>query len=242
MENSNGGAQSELQSQAQYMTTVVRMNIKQIIKEKGISQRDLAKSMGTNPSTFSQMLNGNRRLLVEDVFALSLSLGVSINDLMDDSAIREGMREQAEMLISQANSLRSRADELTRQMEKLPNPVKSTGELAGSPRYLRKPDETEERGQANGPRMFMMPDLEVSGYMEKALRHSPQGRLGMGSPTWTRAEVVFWLIIMYVLFLRMQCGSCFDPVDPFRENGFLLIGQADEQTEEQDGVEGDRRV
>lgn len=47
---------------------------------------------------------------------------------------------------------------------------------------------------------------------------------------------------MYVLFLRMQYGSCFDPVDPFRENGFLLIGQADEQTEEQDGVEGDRRV
>ena len=188
MENSNGGAQSELQSQAQYMTTVVRMNIKQIIKEKGISQRDLAKSMGTNPSTFSQMLNGNRRLLVEDVFALSLSLGVSINDLMDDSAIREGMREQAEMLISQANSLRSRADELTRQMEKLPNPVKSTGELAGSPRYLRKPDETEERGQANGPRMFMMPDLEVSGYMEKALRRSPQSRLRMGSPTWTRTK------------------------------------------------------
>lgn len=75
-----------------------------------------------------------------------------------------------------------------------------------------------------------------------ALRHSPQSRLRMGSPTWTRAELVFWLIIMYVLFLRMQYGSCFDPVDPFRENGFLLIGQADEQTEEQDGVEGDRRV
>ncbi len=77
---------------------------------------------------------------------------------------------------------------------------------------------------------------------KSALRRSPQGRLGMGSPTWTRVELVFWLIIMYVLFLRMQYGSCFDPVDPFRENGFLLIGQADEQTEEQDGVEGDRRV
>lgn len=57
----------------------------------------------------------------------------------------------------------------------------STG-LVGSPRYLRKPDAADERGQANGPRMFMMPDLEVSGYMEKALRRSPQSRLGMGSP------------------------------------------------------------
>ncbi len=63
----------------------------------------------------------------------------------------------------------------------------STG-LVGSPRYLRKPDAADERGQANGPRMFMMPDLEVSGYMEKALRRSPQSRLGMGSPTWTRTK------------------------------------------------------
>ena len=188
MKKSNDEIQSELQSQAQYMTTVVRMNIKQIIKEKGISQRDLAESMGTNPSTFSQMLNGNRRLLVEDVFALSLSLGVSINELMDDSAIREGMREQAEMLINQANSLKSRADELTRQMAKLPNTSKSTSEPVGAPRYLRKPDETEERGQAKGPRMLIMPDLVVDGYTEKALRHSPQSHLIMGSPTWTRTK------------------------------------------------------
>ena len=206
-------------SAIQLQETVTK-NVRMIIAAQSVSQADIAIALGVAQSGLSRKLNRKTDWTASDIANLATFFNLSFAEMVTPLGLFSVQNKEKHQLAESYRELSAPA----------------------GIRYLRKPDAADERGQANGPRMFMMPDLEVSGYMEKALRHSPQSRLGMGSPTWTRAELVFWLIIMYVLFLRMQYGSCFDPVDPFRENGFLLIGQADEQTEEQDGIEGDRRV
>ena len=92
-------------AKAQYMSMIVRQNCKRIMREKGVQQQDMAHRIGMNPASFSQMLNGNKRLLFEDIYLVSEGLGVSLQELMDPSKIQGEMQEQAESLLKSANML-----------------------------------------------------------------------------------------------------------------------------------------
>ncbi len=56
--------------------------IKQLRKEKGISQRDMAKSLGINVSTYSNYENNHREPSSEIIEKVSKILGVSVQDLL----------------------------------------------------------------------------------------------------------------------------------------------------------------
>lgn len=58
------------------------LRIKEILKEKGMSQKDLASALGIAPTTFSLTINGNPTLgTLEKVAG---ALGVSVSELLDD--------------------------------------------------------------------------------------------------------------------------------------------------------------
>lgn len=146
-----------------------------IIAAQSVSQADIAIALGVAQSGLSRKLNRKTDWTASDIANLATFFNLSFAEMVTPLGLFSVQNKEKHQLAESYRELSAPA----------------------GIRYLRKPDAADERGQANGPRMFMMPDVDM---------------------------------------------SCFDPVDPFRENGFLLIGQADEQTEEQDGVEGDRRV
>lgn len=59
-----------------YSDIVLRIN--QILKEKNISQKDLATSMGKSPSELSKWLSGNHNLTLRSIAKLEAELGESI--------------------------------------------------------------------------------------------------------------------------------------------------------------------
>ena len=101
-----------------------------------------------NPASFSQMLNGNKRLMFEDLYAVCDVLGLSVADLMDATVLQNEMQQKVEALLRQANQLTDQADNLKRQAGELlqlgnihEDSDSRQGALVGasSPRYLVSP-------------------------------------------------------------------------------------------------------
>ena len=42
----------------------------------------------------------------------------------------------------------------------------------------------------------------------------------MGSPTWTRAKIVFWILLVSVLLRQFQYDEFFRNSEPYEENAF----------------------
>ncbi|SEH39907.1 helix-turn-helix domain-containing protein [Chryseobacterium culicis] len=62
-----------------YSDIVLRIN--QILKEKNISQKDLATSMGKSPSELSKWLSGNHNLTLRSIAKIEAELGESIIEI-----------------------------------------------------------------------------------------------------------------------------------------------------------------
>ena len=62
-----------------YSDIVLRIN--QILKEKSISQKDLADRMGKSPSELSKWLSGNHNLTLRSIAKLEAELGESIIEI-----------------------------------------------------------------------------------------------------------------------------------------------------------------
>ncbi|KQM36466.1 helix-turn-helix domain-containing protein [Chryseobacterium sp. Leaf201] len=62
-----------------YSDIVLRIN--QILKEKNISQKELAESMGKNPSEVSKWLSGNHNLTLRSLAKLEAELGEVIIEI-----------------------------------------------------------------------------------------------------------------------------------------------------------------
>ena len=58
-------------------------NLKMMLKERGMSQRDLAEVSGLAESTISQYLHGHRLPTVKSVINIAHALGCSVNELAD---------------------------------------------------------------------------------------------------------------------------------------------------------------
>ena len=158
-------------SSAIELQETVTKNVRMLIAAQSVSQEELADALGVAQSGLSRKVNRKTDWTASDIANLSNFFGISFAEIVTPMGLFS-VRNNDEHYLVQSTS-----DSSQRQL----------AAPAGA-RYLRKPDETEERGQAKGPRMFIMPDLVVDGYTEKALRHSPQSRLMMGSPTWTRTK------------------------------------------------------
>ena len=65
------------------METNVTLKIRAARKERGISQRDLARALGMAQSTLSRIERGERRLGVDQLIAIARALGVSPSDMID---------------------------------------------------------------------------------------------------------------------------------------------------------------
>lgn len=63
------------------MKSVIAVNVKRIIKEKGYLQKAIAERAGYNQLTFNNMLNGRKIITDRDVKNISIALKVEPNEL-----------------------------------------------------------------------------------------------------------------------------------------------------------------
>ena len=152
-------------SAIQLQETVTK-NVRMIIAAQSVSQADIAIALGVAQSGLSRKLNRKTDWTASDIANLATFFNLSFAEMVTPLGLFSVQNKEKHQLAESYRELSAPA----------------------GIRYLRKPDAADERGQANGPRMFMMPDVDMSGYTEKALRRSPQSRLRMGSPTWTRTK------------------------------------------------------
>ena len=147
--------ENDRRNRAEQMASIIRQNLKRAITRQGVSQQEVARKAGMNPASFSQMLNGNKRLLFEDMYAVCDVLGLNIADLMDATSLQNEMQQKVEALLKQANQLTDQANNLKQQAvtlqhaDALGNQAKGALVGAGSPRFLVSPfnpDAPVERG------------------------------------------------------------------------------------------------
>ena len=137
--------ENDRRNRAEQMASIIRQNLKRAIARQGVSQQEVARKAGMNPASFSQMLNGNKRLLFEDMYAVCDVLGLNIADLMDATSLQNEMQQKVEALLKQANQLTDQANNLKQQAvtlqhtDALGNQAKGALVGAGSPRFLVSP-------------------------------------------------------------------------------------------------------
>lgn len=137
--------ENDRRNRAEQMASIIRQNLKRAITRQGVSQQEVARKAGMNPASFSQMLNGNKRLLFEDMYAVCDVLGLNIADLMDATSLQNEMQQKVEALLKQANQLTDQANNLKQQAvtlqhaDALGNQAKGALVGAGSPRFLVSP-------------------------------------------------------------------------------------------------------
>lgn len=59
-----------------------QLRIKEICKEKGFTQAEIADKIGTSPSSFAQIVKGN--LSIDTLQKIAVALGVTISDLIKE--------------------------------------------------------------------------------------------------------------------------------------------------------------
>lgn len=115
---------------------VARYNIKRYMRLTGVTQGDLSRATGISRPSISQMLSGDFRLKFAYIAIAADVLGVSLNDLMDDTYIRQDEEFMAKM---RDNATSTRNTPAERE-----DPASLAG--AGSKRYVLDFDESGKKG------------------------------------------------------------------------------------------------
>ena len=63
--------------------TDVRINLKEVIKERGFSQAAIARKAGISPCKLSQVVNLERKLEANEMFALCNAMGITPVELSE---------------------------------------------------------------------------------------------------------------------------------------------------------------
>ena len=67
------------------LTEAIAIRVKNLLKEKGVSQYWLFKNGGVPGSTVSNVVNNNKkRVSTETVYQICATLGISLKDFFDD--------------------------------------------------------------------------------------------------------------------------------------------------------------
>lgn len=112
---------------------VIRYNIRRYLRLLGRSQNSLAPEMGVTTGSISQMMTGFTVLKFRQVYKVAKALGVTIDDLMDDTYIRQDEEFMAKMKAPESNK------NLGAQRR---NPASQAG--AGFERYVLDSDVSDE--------------------------------------------------------------------------------------------------
>ncbi|PKC82620.1 Peptidyl-prolyl cis-trans isomerase [Bifidobacterium longum] len=166
--------ENDRRNRAEQMASIIRQNLKRAITRQGVSQQEVARKAGMNPASFSQMLNGNKRLLFEDMYAVCDVLGLNIADLMDATSLQNEMQQKVEALLKQANQLTDQANNLKQQAvtlqhaDALGNQAKGALVGVGSPRFLVSP---------------FNPDAPIEGGISGAAKGALAGFVPYGVPS-----------------------------------------------------------
>ena len=166
--------ENDRRNRAEQMASIIRQNLKRAITRQLVSQQEVARKAGMNPASFSQMLNGNKRLLFEDMYAVCDVLGLNIADLMDATSLQNEMQQKVEALLKQANQLTDQANNLKQQAvtlqhaDALGNQAKGALVGVGSPRFLVSP---------------FNPDAPIEGGISGAAKGALAGFVPYGVPS-----------------------------------------------------------
>lgn len=166
--------ENDRRNRAEQMASIIRQNLKRAITRQGVSQQEVARKAGMNPASFSQMLNGNKRLLFEDMYAVCDVLGLNIADLMDATSLQNEMQQKVEALLKQANQLTDQANNLKQQAvtlqhaDALGNQAKGALVGVGSPRFPVSP---------------FNPDAPIEGGISGAAKGALAGFVPYGVPS-----------------------------------------------------------
>lgn len=184
--------ENDRRNRAEQMASIIRQNLKRAITRQGVSQQEVARKAGMNPASFSQMLNGNKRLLFEDMYAVCDVLGLNIADLMDATSLQNEMQQKVEALLKQANQLTDQANNLKQQAvtlqhaDALGNQAKGALVGVGSPGSLSVPSTPTPRSRAESRVLLKAPWL-VSCHpwsrQARVPRPCPQSMTGLGFPS-----------------------------------------------------------
>lgn len=68
---------------------VINERVKSLRTQMHLSQNYVAKYLGVSRSTFTQMENGNRKILAEEISKLSVLFGVSVNAILDENELSQ---------------------------------------------------------------------------------------------------------------------------------------------------------
>ena len=63
---------------------IFRKRLKELLKQRGIIQKDFAKKIGIDRSYLNMLLSGNKRFNEDTIESVCKALGISINDMFSD--------------------------------------------------------------------------------------------------------------------------------------------------------------
>lgn len=66
----------------QELTAIIAENIKAILEEKGMEQKDLAQAIGVSPSSVSRWISGEKMPRASSIDAICKALGCTRNDII----------------------------------------------------------------------------------------------------------------------------------------------------------------
>ena len=75
----------QVKIEAQRFEDVARYNIRRYMRLTGKIQKDLAHALGVSRPTITLMLKGETKLNLRQVFLIAKALGVTVEDLIDDT-------------------------------------------------------------------------------------------------------------------------------------------------------------
>lgn len=232
--------ENDRRNRAEQMASIIRQNLKRAITRQGVSQQEVARKAGMNPASFSQMLNGNKRLLFEDMYAVCDVLGLNIVDLMDATSLQNEMQQKVEALLKQADQLTDQANNLKQQAvtlqhtDALGNQVKGALVGVGSPRFLVSPFNPDSpveggiAGAAKGALAGFMPSVVPSGSssLSKLSKHDGIGVSG-------RSQAHETLGTMTTIIMRTTEGDIkidlFDDKTPETVANFLGLATGEKE-------------
>ena len=232
--------ENDRRNRAEQMASIIRQNLKRAITRQGVSQQEVARKAGMNPASFSQMLNGNKRLLFEDMYAVCDVLGLNIADLMDATSLQNEMQQKVEALLKQANQLTDQANNLKQQAvtlqhaDALGNQAKGALVGVGSPRFLVSPFNPDApieggiSGAAKGALAGFVPSVVPSGSGSPS---SPSKHDGIGVPVRSQAHET--LGTMTTVIMRTSEGdikiNLFDDETPETVANFLGLATGEKE-------------
>ena len=236
--------ENDRRNRAEQMASIIRQNLKRAITRQGVSQQEVARKAGMNPASFSQMLNGNKRLLFEDMYAVCDVLGLNIADLMDATSLQNEMQQKVEALLKQANQLTDQANNLKQQAvtlqhaDALGNQAKGALVGAGSPRFLVSPFNPDApveggiSGVAKGALAGFVPSGMPSGVPSGSSSPSiPSKHDGIGVPGRSQAHET--LKTMTTIIMRTSEGditiNLFDDQTPVTVKNFLGLATGEKE-------------